>query len=52
MLQAAFKKMSPGSKVILALDNDEGGDTLAEKLTAIFRDSGLAEVNLVPDRQS
>lgn len=50
LLQKAFEKMASGARVILALDNDEGGDSLAEQMKAIFRDLALAEAGFVIDR--
>lgn len=50
LLQSAFSKLPSGGRVILALDNDGGGDHLAEKIKALFRDSSHAECDLLIDR--
>ncbi|HEY5792234.1 MAG TPA: DUF3991 and TOPRIM domain-containing protein [Chthoniobacterales bacterium] len=36
LIRSAIEKMPVGSKIILAVDNDEGGDSLAEKITGIY----------------
>ncbi|MYL85224.1 hypothetical protein GTA51_19180, partial [Desulfovibrio aerotolerans] len=35
LIRSAMEKMPPGSEVILAFDYDEGGDALAEEVTAL-----------------
>lgn len=50
LLKSAFSKLPKGGRVILALDNDAGGDQLAEKIQALFSDSSPAEVDLLIDR--
>lgn len=36
LIKRAMEKMADGSQIVLALDHDEGGDKLADRLTAIF----------------
>lgn len=50
LLKSAFEKLPKGARIILAMDNDAGGDHLIEKIQGLFSDLKLAEVVLVIDR--
>lgn len=52
LIKTAIEKMPQGSKIVLALDNDQGGEGLSDKITAVFRDSSHAGCVLVHDRPS
>ena len=46
----AIKKLPVGAIVVLALDNDDGGDALAEDLRAIYQHAGGPDLGLQEDR--
>jgi hypothetical protein len=50
LIKSAVEKLPTGGRVILAMDNDAGGDHLSEKLQALFCDLKPAERSLMIDR--
>lgn len=50
LIRSAIEKMPLGGKIILALDNDEGGDSLAGKISDIYRDVPHPGCELIEDR--
>ena len=50
LLQAAVEKMPRGSRIVLAMDHDEGGRGLLQKIEALLADSCPAECVLIQDR--
>ena len=52
LLKSAMEKMPKGSTIVLALDADEGGRSLTEKITAIFLTVKGPGLTLVHDRPS
>lgn len=46
LLQSAIEKLLPGGEVIAAVDNDDGGDQLAGKLTQCFHATGRTDLSL------
>lgn len=52
LLVSAIQKLPNGGSVVMALDNDEGGDQLARKITDAYAASGRIDLALVDDRPS
>lgn len=50
LITSAFQKLPEGGQVILAVDHDEGGDKLVEKIKALFAASGHTGASLAIDR--
>ena len=50
LIQAAIKRMPSGSQVIVAVDNDAGGDQILDRVRRVFADLKLPECDLVEDR--
>lgn len=50
LLSLAIEKIPPEGAVVLALDNDDGGDRLAAKVTETFSAAGRNDLALVQDR--
>ena len=50
LLARAMQKLPPDGKIILAMDNDEGGDCLLEITKGLFRDLALSGTSLLIDR--
>ena len=42
-LISALQKMSPEATIVLAMDNDEAGDLMIEKLKGVFLAAGISE---------
>ena len=49
LLKSAMEKMPSGSIIVLALDNDSGGRSLSEKITAIFSAVDRPGLSLIDD---
>lgn len=52
LLALAIQKLPPESAVVMALDNDEGGDQLSQKITEAYTASGRVDLALIDDRPS
>lgn len=50
LLRAAMTKLPPGGRVVLALDNDAGGDELSRCVTDLYAQTGRIDLSLVGDR--
>ena len=49
LIRAALQKMGQGSRIVIATDNDEGGRELADKIEALARETGRADLTIVRD---
>ena len=49
LVRSAVEKMAQGRRIVLAMDNDDGGRGLVQKLSAVFGDSSHAECVLEID---
>lgn len=52
LLRSAIGKLAAGGRVVLAFDNDEGGDSLAARVTELFTEAQRADLTLIDDRPS
>ena len=52
LLASAIQRLPAESMVVMALDNDEGGDQLSRKITDAYAASGRIDVALIDDRPS
>ena len=52
LIKSAMEKMPKDSEVIVAVDNDEGGGALLEKIRGLFSDLSRAELDLIDARPS
>ncbi|MCB1094684.1 MAG: DUF3991 and TOPRIM domain-containing protein [Verrucomicrobiae bacterium] len=50
LIRSAMELMPKGGKIILAFDHDAGGDSLAERIKALFLDLRGAGLELIDDR--
>lgn len=50
LVKAAIEKMPPGSQIVTALDNDQGGGILFGRIETIFRDLEARECVLIDER--
>jgi len=50
LLQSAIEKMPQGGRVVMALDNDEGGDELAARITDLYAAAKRIDLELHDDR--
>ncbi len=50
LIQSAIEKMPQGGRVVMALDNDEGGDELAARITDLYAAAKRIDLALVDDR--
>jgi Toprim-like/Protein of unknown function (DUF3991) len=52
LLRSAIGKLAAGGRIVLAFDNDEGGDSLAARVTELFAEAQRADLTLIDDRPS
>lgn len=52
LLRAAMLKLPKDGRVVLALDNDAGGDELGARITDIYSEAGRIDLSLIEDRPS
>lgn len=52
LLRSAIGKLAAGGRIVLAFDNDEGGDSLAARVTELFAEGQRADLTLIDDRPS
>jgi hypothetical protein len=50
LVQSAIQHMPEGSAIIIATDNDEGGDYLSEDIQQWFRKTGRTDIDVIEDR--
>lgn len=50
LLRSAIGKLAAGGRVVLAFDNDEGGDSLTAQVTDLFAEAQRADLTLIDDR--
>ncbi len=50
LIKSAIEKMPGGSRIVLAVDNDQGGEGLAAKIHGVFADSSHSGCVLVDER--
>lgn len=50
LLTSALEKLPQDAEIVLAMDNDEGGDLMAEKIKAVFLESGVSDTRFFLDR--
>lgn len=52
LLRSAIGKLKAGGRIVLAFDNDEGGDSLVARVTELFAEAQRADLTLIHDRPS
>ncbi len=52
LLRSAIGKLAADGRIVLAFDNDEGGDSLAARVTELFTEAQRADLTLIDDRPS
>lgn len=50
LIQSAIRHMSEGSAVIIATDNDEGGDYLCEDIQLWYHETRRSDIDVIEDR--
>jgi Toprim domain-containing protein/uncharacterized protein DUF3991 len=50
LLRLAMERLPKGGRVVLALDNDGGGDDLARRITDIYAETGRIDLELADER--
>jgi len=50
LLQSAIEQLPKGGRVVMALDNDEGGDKLARQIADVFAAANRTDLALIDDR--
>lgn len=50
LLRLAIDKMPEGSQIVIAVDNDDGGDDFTRRMEAVFAEISRADLTLVHDR--
>jgi hypothetical protein len=50
LIRSAVGKMGPGSRIVIAADNDPGGHALADRIEALARETGRADLLIHRDQ--